>query len=94
MSRSIGAYDDGKGTEGAVSPGVCPILEGSRIRRRREMRRPTSVELANAFMWLTMLAATVVLLWDSDRLWIMIMVVLISGSTSIGVVAKGCRESR
>ena len=31
------------------------------------MRRPTSVELANAFLWLTVLAASVVLLWDWDR---------------------------
>lgn len=58
------------------------------------MRKPTSVEFANAFMWLATLAATIVLLWDSDRLWMMIMVVLVSGFTSIGIVAKGCRLPR
>jgi hypothetical protein len=55
------------------------------------MRKPTSVEFANAFMWLTVLAASVVLLWGSDRLWMMVIVVLVSGWTSIGVVARGCR---
>jgi hypothetical protein len=55
------------------------------------MRKPTSVEFANAFMWLTVLAASVVLLWDSDRLWMMVIVVLVSGWTSIGVVARGCQ---
>ena len=59
-----------------------------------KMRKPTAVEFGNAFMWLTMLAATVVLLWDSDRLWMMIMVVLVCGFTSTGVVVRGCRESR
>jgi hypothetical protein len=55
------------------------------------MKRPTSVELANAFLWLTVLAASIVLLWDSDRLWMMIVAVLVCGWTSLGVVAKGCR---
>jgi hypothetical protein len=57
------------------------------------MRKPTSVEFANAFMWLTVLAASVVLLWGSDKLWMMVIVVLASGWTSIGVVARGCRPS-
>jgi hypothetical protein len=56
------------------------------------MKRPTSVELANAFLWLTVLAASIVLLWDSDRLWMMIVAVLVCGWTSLGVVAKGCRR--
>jgi len=58
------------------------------------VRKPTSVDLANAFMWLTLLAATVVLLWGSDSLWMMVIVVLVCGSTSIGVVARGCRSAR
>lgn len=57
------------------------------------MRKPSSVEFANAFMWLTVLAASVVLLWGSDRLWMMVIVVLASGFTSIWVVARNCRPS-
>ncbi|MGD9145739.1 MAG: hypothetical protein PVI80_09275 [Anaerolineae bacterium] len=58
------------------------------------MRKPTSAEFANAFMWLTVLAASVVLLWGSDRFWMMVIVILASSWTSIGVVARGCRQSR
>jgi hypothetical protein len=57
------------------------------------MRKPNSVEFTNGFMWLTMLAASVVLLWNSDRLWMMIVAVLVCGTTSIGAVARGCRQS-
>ena len=57
------------------------------------MRKPTSAEFTNGFMWLTILAASVVLLWDSDRLWMMIVAVLVCGTTSIGAVAKAFRQT-
>ncbi len=57
------------------------------------MKKPTSVEFANAFMWLTVLAASITLFWDSDRLWMMVVAVLVCGWTSIGVVAKICQRS-
>ena len=57
------------------------------------MRKPTSVEFANAFMWLTVLAASLVLLWGSDRLWMMVVAILVCGSTSISVVSRGCSEA-
>ena len=55
------------------------------------MRKPTSVEFANAFLWLTVLAVAVILFWDSDRLWMMVVAVVVSGWTSMGLVAKGCQ---
>ena len=55
------------------------------------MRKPTAVEFANAFLWLTVLAASMVLFWGSDRLWMMIVAVLTCGFTSVSVVAKGCQ---
>lgn len=57
------------------------------------MRKPTSAEFTNGFMWLTILAASVVLLWDSDRLWMMIVAVLVCATTSIGAVAKAFRQA-
>jgi hypothetical protein len=60
---------------------------------RRDMKKLNSVEFANAFMWLTVLAASVVLLWNSDELWMMVVAVLVCGTTSIGAVARGCRQS-
>jgi hypothetical protein len=57
------------------------------------MRKPASFELANGFMWLTILATSIVLFWDSDRLWMMVVAVLICGTTGIGAVAKGCQQS-
>ena len=56
------------------------------------MRRPTSAEFANGFMWLTVLAASAVALWDSDRLWFMLVAILVCGSTSIGAVARAFRQ--
>jgi hypothetical protein len=57
------------------------------------MRKPTPAEFTNAFMWITVLAASVVLLWNSDRLWMMIVAVLVCGSTSVGTVAAAFRQS-
>ena len=57
------------------------------------MRKPTATEFANAFMWLTVLAAAIVLLWDSDSLWMMVVAILACGFTSVRVVANGCRRS-
>ncbi len=52
------------------------------------MRKPTTVEFANAFLWLAVLAGALILFWGSDRLWMMVVVVLANGSASMGTVAK------
>lgn len=57
------------------------------------MRKPAPAEFANAFMWITILAASVVVLWDSDRLWMMIVAVLVCGTTSVGTVAAAFRQT-
>ena len=57
------------------------------------MRKPTPAEFANGFMWLTVLAASIVLLWDSDRLWMMIVALLVCGTTSMGAVAQAFRQA-
>lgn len=56
------------------------------------MRKPTAVEFTNGFMWLTVLATSVVLLWDSDSLWFMVIAVLVCGTTSMGAVARAFRQ--
>lgn len=56
------------------------------------MRKPTAAEFANGFMWLTILAASVVILWDSDTLWFMLVAILVCGTTSIGAVARALRQ--
>lgn len=56
------------------------------------MRKPTAVEFANAFMWLTVLTTALILFWNSDRLWMMVVAVLVGGWTSMGLVAKSCRR--
>ena len=56
------------------------------------MRKPSAAEFTNGFMWLTVLAASVVLLWDSDRLWMMIVAILVCGTTSIGAIARAFRQ--
>jgi hypothetical protein len=58
------------------------------------MRKPTAVEYANAFLWLTVLAASMVLFWGSDRLWMMVVAVLTCGFMSVEVVAKGCQPRK
>ena len=55
------------------------------------MRKPTPTEIGNAFMWLTVLATALILFWDSDRLWMMVVAVGVGGWTSMGLVAKVCR---
>jgi hypothetical protein len=57
------------------------------------MRRPNSIEFANAFLWLTVLAASVILYWGSDRLWMLVVAVLVSGCASVRVVAEGQRQA-
>jgi hypothetical protein len=56
------------------------------------MRKPTITELANAFLWLAVLAAACILFWGNDRLWIMAMAVVVNGWASVGLVAKCRRE--
>ena len=52
------------------------------------MKKPTTVELTNAFLWLAVLAGSIILFWGSDRLWMMIVIVLANGFASMGVVAR------
>lgn len=56
------------------------------------MRRPTVIEVANALLWLAVLAVAVILFWGSDKLWMMIMAVLVNGWVSMGLLARGCQE--
>lgn len=56
------------------------------------MRRPTPAEFANAFLWLAVLAASIIVLWDSDKLWVMIVAILGCGWASIGLFARSCRR--
>lgn len=55
------------------------------------MRKPVPAEFANAFMWLTVLAASFVLFWGHDKLWMMFAAVLVCSLTSMQVVARGCQ---
>jgi hypothetical protein len=57
------------------------------------MKKPTPTEFANAFLWLAVLAAAGILFWDSDRLWMMIAVVVVNGWASMALVAE-CRRNR
>jgi hypothetical protein len=52
------------------------------------MRKPFCVDLANAFMWLTVLATAFILFWNSDKLWMMVVAILVGGWTSIGLFAN------
>ena len=56
------------------------------------MRKPRPTELANAFLWLVVLATAAILFWESDRFWMMVVAVLVNGWASVGLVAKCCRE--
>jgi hypothetical protein len=56
------------------------------------MKKPTPTEFANAFLWLAVLAAASILFWDCDRLWMMIVALVVNGWASMGLVAKCCRE--
>jgi hypothetical protein len=55
------------------------------------MRKPAPAEFANAFMWLTVLAASLVLFWGHDRLWMMVVAMLVCSMTSMQAIARGCR---
>ena len=57
-----------------------------------DMRRPTSEEFSNAFLWLAVLAGSIILFWGSDRLWMMIVIVLANGFASMGIVTKGGQQ--
>ena len=56
------------------------------------MRKPTPEELANAFLWLAVLAASIILLWASDKLWMMVVAILGCGWASTGLFARHCRR--
>jgi fatty acid desaturase len=63
------------------------------VLRELEMRKPTLVEFANGFLWLAVLAGSIILFWGSDRLWMMVVIVLANGFASMGVVARSCQRS-
>lgn len=49
-------------------------------------------DFAQAFLWLTTLAAAIILFWGSERLWMMVVILLASGWTSIRLVGRRCRK--
>ena len=55
-----------------------------------DVRDLEAADFAHAFLWLTTLAAAIILFWDSDRLWMMVVILLSSGWTSIRLVARRC----
>jgi hypothetical protein len=57
------------------------------------MRKPSAAEMANAFLWLAVLAATLILFWGSERVWVLVVGILGCGWASVGIVARGCRGS-
>jgi hypothetical protein len=57
------------------------------------MRMPRATEWANGFMWLAVLTASVILLWGTDYLWLMVIVVLGCASGSMMAVSAACRRS-
>lgn len=57
------------------------------------MRKPTAVEFANAFLWLAVLAGSIMLFWGSDRLWMTVVIALANGCASTGIVAKSGQQS-
>jgi hypothetical protein len=56
------------------------------------MKHSVSVLLANLFMWVVVLAAAIVLLWDMDALWMMVIAILGAGAGSHLVVSNGLRH--
>lgn len=58
------------------------------------MRKPSVTELARAFLWLTVLAAAAILFWGSDRLWLLIIILLASGWTDVRLVEMDCRGGK
>jgi hypothetical protein len=56
------------------------------------MREFDATDFAQAFLWLTTLAAAIILFWGSDRLWMMVVVLLVSGWTSVTLVRR-CRRA-
>jgi hypothetical protein len=55
------------------------------------MRDLEATDFAHAFLWLTTLVAASILFWGSDRLWVMIVILLANGWASIRLVARRCR---
>ena len=57
------------------------------------MKELDATVFAQAFLWLTTLAAALILFWGADRLWMMVVILLASGWTSIGLARRrGCRD--
>jgi hypothetical protein len=50
------------------------------------MKELDATVFGQAFLWLTTLAAAMILFWGSDRLWMMAAILLASGWTSVGLV--------
>ena len=57
-----------------------------------KMKELDAMVLAQAFLWLTTLAAAMILFWGSDRLWMMAVILLASGWTSVGIVRRRCHR--
>lgn len=54
------------------------------------MKKLDATVFAQAFLWLTTLAAAVILFWGADKLWMMVVVLLASGWTSVGLARRRC----
>ncbi len=50
------------------------------------MRKITPCEWANAFVWLCMIVAAIILLWGTKNLWPMVVVLLAGGVGSMLIV--------
>jgi hypothetical protein len=68
------------------------IYEDDRSCWRVEVKRTASTLWANIFMWLVVLAAAFVLLWDSDQLWMMVIAIFGAGAGSHMVFCNGLRN--
>jgi hypothetical protein len=56
------------------------------------MKELDATVFAQAFLWLTTLAAATILFWSADRLWMIVVILLASGWTSIGLVRRRGRR--
>jgi hypothetical protein len=44
-----------------------------------QVTKSASILWANIFMWVVVLAAAIILLWDTDALWMMVIAILGAG---------------
>jgi hypothetical protein len=79
--RAMRSRQSGRENQGELWMGHETFSEG-------EMRDLDATDFAHAFLWLTTLAAAIILFWGSDRLWMLVVILLASRWTSIRLVAR------